>query len=118
MASRAAGSFYRQIEPRVQSSLRPMLKGRALQTTAHRLRFGKCCVNAVLHIIACHPTGLCDRCQVQETVEQFLFGCTGLISTAVNKACTDLGVPPNIITVLGNAEILAVIHEAKANRHL
>jgi len=34
----AAGSFYRQIEPRAQSSLRPALKRRALQSTAHRLR--------------------------------------------------------------------------------
>jgi len=110
----AAGSFYRQIEPRVQSSLRPMLKGRALQTMAHRLRFG--CVNAVLHIMACHPTGLCDRCQVPETVEHLLFGCTGPVSTAVMKACTDLGVPSNIVTVSGNAAILAVIHAAQSNR--
>jgi len=51
----AAGSFYRRIEPRVQSSLRPMLKGRALQTTAHRLRYGKCCVNAQ-HSLSSHGT--------------------------------------------------------------
>jgi len=113
-----AGSFCRQIEPRVLSSLRPMLKGRALQTTAHRLRFGKCCVKAALHNIACHPTGLRDRCQVPETIEHLLFGCTGPVSKAVKEACTDLGVPPNIATALGNASILAVIHAAKANRRL
>lgn len=40
-----------------------------------RLRVGHCNLNKTLHIIGKHPTGLCDFCQLPESVKHVLCIC-------------------------------------------
>ena len=112
------GRLYHRLQPRVRSSIGPMLPGRRLDVMARRLRLGRCSVNAILHSLKCHDTGLCDTCSVPETIQHFLLECTGTVAAAVRDTCADLGVPPYIDSVLGNAAILTVIAENSKSRRL
>ena len=109
----STGSYYRHLVPNVANSMKVATTGRAFETMVKRLRFGKCCVNAVLHSLGCHDTGLCDSCRVPETVQHLLLECTGAIASAVRKECEKLGIQPNLASVLGNASILTVIYRTK-----
>jgi hypothetical protein len=40
-----------------------------------RLRLHSCRLNKYLHKIDLHPSGLCDVCGINDTVEHFLFDC-------------------------------------------
>ena len=40
-----------------------------------RLRLGKCRLNYYLHMVGCHPDGLCEECQQPETISHFLQKC-------------------------------------------
>jgi ribonuclease HI len=109
------GAFYRQIEPTVQTRGRLLVFGsRAAETLAHRLRLGRCGLNAYLHQMKLHPTGLCESCLKPETVAHFLLECTGEVATAVKRKCARLGVALTISDVLGNTEIIEVV--TKVNR--
>lgn len=45
------------------------------QVIINRLRIGHCKLNKTLHIIGKHPTGLCDECQEEETVNHIFISC-------------------------------------------
>ena len=57
----------------------PKIIPRAKDTTLTRLRFHNCALNSYLHKFHLHPTGLCNLCQVEETVglPHFLLHCHG-----------------------------------------
>ena len=45
------------------------------ETAITRLRIGHTNLDSTLYIIGKHPTGLCERCQEQETLEHVLISC-------------------------------------------
>lgn len=111
------GSFYRQIEPTVRRRSRPLVfRSRATETLAHRLRLGRCRLNAYLFQMKCHPTGLCESCHQPETVAHYLLECTGAVATAVKRKCASLGVAFNITDVLRNTQIIETIAKANVRR--
>jgi hypothetical protein len=112
------GRFYHQIEPNVKVASRLKFANRSMETMAHRLRFGKCCLNLILHKISCHDNGLCDDCRVPESIQHHVLECSGAVASAVREVCGTLGIPPNVAQVLGNVSKLAAIHKASANRRL
>jgi ribonuclease HI len=69
------GRHYKTIEPTVSRKIKYSDNNRHKETTITRFRLGKCCLNAYLHEIHCHPTGLCEHCQVPETIQHFLIDC-------------------------------------------
>lgn len=40
-----------------------------------RLRLGHCGLNKTLKMVGKHQTGLCERCQEEETVEHVVLSC-------------------------------------------
>jgi len=68
------GRYFFGIKPRVSREMSIFGKTRRDQVIYARLRLGQCNLKARLHMIAGHPTGLCD-CGVPETVHHYLFGC-------------------------------------------
>ena len=110
------GSFYRRLVPKVGGTSRMLFSTRQYETAATRLRFGKCRLNAYLHQIGLHETGHCDRCNVPETVEHFLFDCTGEVTELVRDACRDRGIDATVEAVLGNQSALLSIVRASGSR--
>jgi hypothetical protein len=82
-----AAVSYRRLEPVVGRRERFRFGSRTAETMAHRLRFGKCAVNAVLHVMRKHDTGLCDRCAVPETVQHYLLECSSDLAAGVKQLC-------------------------------
>ena len=98
--------LYHQLEPSVRRTYKFSFKTRSVETMAHRLRFGRCGLNYVLHQISKHDTGLCDLCQVPETVRHFLLECAGVEAKMISELCANMGIPHTLETVLGNLSIL------------
>jgi len=69
------GHFYKLLEPTVSRRVKFTNTNRNKETTITRLKLGKCCLNSYLHRINRHPTGLCQHCNIPETVEHFLLHC-------------------------------------------
>ena len=103
---------------KVRKTLSLKLPNRKMKTMSHRLRLGCVCLYATLHKIGCHDNGLCDDCQVPETIEHHLLQCTGAVSKTVKDTSEKLGIQPSVATALGNVAILAAIFEATADRRL
>ncbi len=45
------------------------------QVIINRLRIGHCKLNKSLHVMGKHPTGLCDKCQEEETIKHIFISC-------------------------------------------
>jgi len=58
-----------------------------MQVTANRLQLGKYRLNHYLYTMGKHDTGLCDTCDVQETVEHCITGCKNDITNLVKQLC-------------------------------
>jgi hypothetical protein len=111
------GAFYRRLEPRVDRRERLRFGSRAAETMALRLRFGKCALNAVLFVMRCHDTGLCDACKVPETVQHFFLESTSEMVTGVKRLCDTLKLPHTLESVLGNdAGVLKYVYSATDRR--
>ena len=67
--------LYKQIEPTVSKEIKFVNSNRRKEVIITRLRLGKCLLNSYLHKINRHETGLCDTCELPETVEHFLLNC-------------------------------------------
>jgi ribonuclease HI len=110
------GSAYRALEPKVTRPLQLVYKSRALETMAHRLRLGSVWLNACLFKIGCHDTGLCDVCQVNETIDHHLLVCPTELSRAVRELCDQLRIEKNLGAVLSNIAVLETIHRESVHR--
>jgi hypothetical protein len=100
---------YRRLEPVVGRRERFRFGSRTAETMAHRLRFGKCAVNAVLHVMRKHDTGLCDRCVVPETVQHYLLECSSDLAAGVKQLCVTFKLPHTLDAVLADGAILRYI---------
>jgi ribonuclease HI len=111
------GSFYRNIEPVVSTKVKFTHLNRRQERVLTRLRLGKCSLNYYLYKIRKHPTGLCDTCGVEETVEHFLISCSASgIGSRVLELCAGLATPRELGAVLSNRQILEEIYPLIARR--
>lgn len=62
----------------IQASIRVTRIGsrqRREETVLTRLRPGHCMLNKTLKLVGKHPTGLCEGCQEEESVEHVVMNC-------------------------------------------
>jgi len=112
------GQRYRDLESRVAGGVKYVSKCRSKEVKITRLRLGKCSLNAYLHEIKKHSTGLCDTCNKPETVEHFILDCQNSVSTAVRQACSELKLLPTLAVVLSNTSLIDLVFKNIINRKL
>lgn len=110
------GAFFRRIEPNVRRSSEMVFRSRAMETMAHRLRLGACWVNACLHKVNVHETGLCDSCNVPETVQHFLLDCSSDVATALREFCENRGIDHTAEAILSTSSAFALIRKVTDRR--
>lgn len=104
------GSFYKQIETNVSFKVKFKNKNRKIEVIGTRLRLGKCRLNYYLNKINCHPTGLCDSCRVNETIQHYLLECPDSgISAKLIDICKLKQIPFTLEDILRNENILLQI---------
>jgi hypothetical protein len=84
-------------------------KSRRHEVQMARLRLGACLLNHYLYRIGRHQTGLCQSCQVAETLEHFLLHCSGPVSSVVQSWCSDNNKPLTLEFVLSSQQLLNTI---------
>lgn len=104
------GRQFREIEPMVKGGIKYTNKRRSKEVTITRLRLGKCCLNAYLHEINKHSSGLCTTCNQPETVEHFLLDCKNLVSNAVRQACSKRKLVPSLQLVLSDDRLIDLVY--------
>ena len=82
---------------------------RRIEVTANRLRFGRCRLNAYLHVIGRHDTGLCAQCGVPETVKHYVMECDNNVTREVKAFCQFRKQEHTLASVLSNGEIIRLI---------
>ena len=103
------GRQYHAIEPKVTGGIKYVSKNRRKEVRITRLRLGKCRLNAYLHEMRMHSTGLCDQCKKPETVEHHLLQCKNTVSSALQQACITAKIVPTLANVLSNPNLMEVI---------
>jgi ribonuclease HI len=100
------------IEPNINNQIKYSNKSRDQETTITRMRLGKCCLNSYLHAISVHPTGLCDNCNEQETIEHYIFNCSA--NTSLTKQlitqCNQLKLQVKISNVLSDRSLTNILY--------
>ena len=107
----------RRIEPNVRRAHTRRVDSRRLETFWIALRFERCPLNACLHKIGRHDTGLCDACRVPETVEHYLLECPAGPADAVREKCDSLGLAHDIEAILSSQLVVALVM-SKAGKRL
>ena len=81
-----------------------------MQVTANRLQLGKCRLNHYLHTMGKHDTGLCDICDVQETVQHYITGCKNDITNLVKQQlCIKANIDITVANIIRNNNIVSQI---------
>ena len=102
----AKGRHLYKIQSSVSRRVPRRSKNRRQETTAARLRLGKCQLNAYLHVIGRHSTGLCTSCNVPETIEHHLVECCNTTRHKLKQLCKETGRPFTIETILSTPSLL------------
>lgn len=112
--SSETGKAYKVIQPTVSGVIKYTNKSRRKEVVITRLRLGRCALNRYLHVINCHPTGLCDTCHEPETIEHHLLYCTGQVALAdkLRAECATLCMPPTLFTILNAVQCIDVVYDA------
>ena len=71
----STAKHYKTIEPTVTRNIKFTCANRRKETFITRLRLGCCGLNLYLRKIGKHQNGLCDSCNLPESVEHFLLNC-------------------------------------------
>lgn len=103
--SNPKGRFYHQFEPQVTKIVKYSERNREKQTCLTRLRFGKCLIGDVLHVIGKKPHNRCDTCDIKEDVSHFLLDCTEYqeFQVELNDKLLNGNYTPSIGSLLGNS---------------
>lgn len=105
------GRHFYSIQPDVTSKERPQFKKRSTEVLAHRLRLGRCQLNAYLYRIACHETGKCASCGQPETIDHYLISCpTNDVASKVQYICNKEQVEFIVPAILRSSTVLDAIH--------
>ena len=102
----AKGRHLHQIQPLVTRRIPQHGKSRRQETTASRLRLGKCQLNAYLHVIGRYDTGLCTLCSVPETIEHHLVECCNTTKGKLQQLCKQANQPFTMATIRSRPSLL------------
>jgi len=102
------GRHLHKIQPSVSRHIPHHSKNRHQVTTAARLRLGKCQLNAYLHVIGRHSTGLCRSCSVPETIEHHLVECHNATKYKLQQLCKEADLLFTMKTILSRSPLLHV----------
>ena len=103
----AKGRHLHKIQPSVSRLIPYHSKNRRHETTAARLRLGKCRLNAYLHVIGKHTTGLCRSCSVPETIEHHLIECNNATKPhKLQQLCKETNLLFTMETILSTSSLL------------
>ena len=70
------GLFLRSIREHIQDRVHINTRFRREEIAIHRLRMGHSCLGQHMHRFQLRQDGLCDQCQLPETVEHYILHCT------------------------------------------
>ena len=105
------GNLNRRIVPLVSCKSKFSSNSRYKEMIISRLRLGKCRLNSYLHTINCHSTGLCDTCNVPETIEHYILSCKhSNFYPMLKDTCTRLGVKMDIESILNNEQLTDLVY--------
>ena len=106
------GSFFRKICPLVEKKVSYTSQNRLKEIRIKRLRLGKALLNEHLHKLNIHPDGLCQKCQVPETIEHYLLKCEeSRLFEPIKMKIEEMNLKMELPILLGTEEILNVIYE-------
>jgi ribonuclease HI len=98
---------YKEIQPIVSKKIKYTNSNREKEVTITRLRLGKCRLNHQMYIKKLHVDGLCETCQVEETIEHFLLNCGGTkIGETIRDYCTKHKLTCTVKTALSNEKLI------------
>ena len=102
--SSSKGRFYHRIHRNVSLEVKYSDYNRKKQTVITRLKFGKCLLGDVLHILKLRNDNLCEVCQVKEDVPHFLLDCIRYrdMQVEVNDKLLKAGIIPTIESLLSD----------------
>ena len=104
------GAHARSITPQVSMRSRHAYPNRRQEICISRLRLGKCRLNFYLFKYGLHPTGLCDTCEVPETIEHFILDCTvSNLVECIRPICDRLRVGLDLVSILNSKPVLEVL---------
>ena len=116
------GRFYHKLQPKVSFEIKYYDACKAKQTCITRLRFGKCLLGDVLHMIGKRSDDLCEVCEVKEDVSHFLLHCKEYHDYLVelNGRILKRGFHPTIESLLGNPNLFDYVwaYVAKTQKSL
>jgi ribonuclease HI len=101
-------SAFKSLKPNIGPNVLKF-KDRKSETTGFRLRLGQCRLNHYLHEIGCHPTGLCDTCNVSENIEHFLMKCDSDLVQGLKELCQRKNIPHTLTEILSTIVTLEYI---------
>ena len=90
------------------------MKPRFKEVIINRLKLHMCRLNSYLHKIGLHVSGLCDLCNVPETVEHFILKCkkhSDLREALDNQAKLASIEVLDIVCCLSNKELIDIIYK-------
>ena len=93
---------------------RKVMKPRYKEVVINRLKFHMCRLNAYLYKIGLHSSGLCDICEVLETVQHFLFECTKhtVLTNALSIGAEHIGISAlDLHNCLTNTVLIDLIYK-------
>jgi hypothetical protein len=110
------GRHRHAVGPVITRDCRIVYRSRSLEVMAHRLRLGKCGLNAYLHAMDRHDTGLCEKCQVPETIGHYLLECESEVTKEIRRKCEELNVERTLPAILNCTAVLEIIHRTNKRR--
>ena len=111
------GRHLYSIRPSVGHKEQHRFTSRSTEVTSFRLRLGKCRLNANLHQIGCHETGLCSHCQEPETIQHYIMDCQfNTVARALRTTCILRGEKSNVPSILQNNSLIEKIHKLSDRR--
>jgi ribonuclease HI len=113
-SSNPTGNYYRAIQPNVSGLIKYSNTTRMKEVMITRLRLGHCCLNHYLYVIDRHDTGLCQSCDVAETVEHHLLYCTAnqVLSSKLKNVCSTVNKCFTIATILNESACIDIIYDS------
>ena len=105
------GQSYKLLCPTVSHSIKYQSACRLKEIAITRLRAGRCRLNKYLHEFKLHDTGLCDQCNVPETIEHHLLYCdTYDMKDVAKNMCLERKLDLSVKSVLSSTEIIDKIY--------
>ena len=108
------GRFYKELYPNVNTEIKYLHvdHNRKKEVQLTRLRLGHVNLNDRLNNLKLHPTGLCDMCNVRETISHLLLHCKkGHIAHTLREHCTSkhLGLYVTLRNILCHADLQTTV---------